>query len=205
MPALNYLSSDRLTILGHYSLTQKSGILTASTTAGSHLASYRWAPANNSIFAVLLRVKISIVQNTALGATLLDFSGTVARNFTVDYSANNTQANMAGQTAMVRSNMMTPSQMGTKGPQICTTAGMTGQTSLLDTDFMHATPVTNTATAGAAVSATLYDRALEGQHPLEFAGSSPCGYVIRNIAVAPTGTFSLYVTWEWAEVFQSAV
>jgi len=207
MPAYNYASSDRQVVNGHYTLTQKSGIITGAPAAGSFLASFRWAPANPLIYCVLLRVKVSIVQISALAATLLDLSGTIARNWTADFSGNNTQADMSKitSTGAVRTNLMTSSQMGSKGPQICTTTGMTGQTAVLDTDFTHATPLNNSATAGNSASATLYDRALEGQHPILFSGNNPSGYIIRNIAILPANNMALYVTWEWAETYNATV
>lgn len=208
MPALNYYSSDGQTILGHYSVTQKSGTMAASLTAASPVASFRWAPTNNSVYAVLLRVKVQHSVLSTIGATTLDFSGTIARNFTVDYSSGNTQANMASwpATGANRTNVMVSSQLGTKGPQIATTAAMSGATATFDNDFSHAVAMNNgTTVVGYSDSKILYERNMEGQHPIEFSGSAPAGYIVRNIAVGPTGTFALYVTWEWAEVLISMV
>lgn len=206
MPALNYMSADRQTILGHYTITQKSGTMAASLTAASPVASFRWAPTTTNLYAVLLRVKLAYSVLSTFGALTLDFSGTIARGFTVDFSAGNTQANMSALTGMVRSNIMGRSAMGTRGPQIATTAAMSGQTYTLDTDYMHAAVFNNNGTTvGVGGQVTLYDRALEGQHPIVFDGTTLCGYVVRNISATPTGTFAFYCTWEWAEVFQSAV
>jgi hypothetical protein len=192
------------TVLGHYSLGQRSGFLTATPlAAASVLASFRWAPANPVLLCVLMRLKVSIGVHTALTqADAFDVSGTIARAFTVDYSSNNTQANMGGATSTgaMRANMPN-SQLGTKGPQICTTAGMTGATSVLDTDFANVTSLNLPGTTvGIGDSRTLYEWSALGQHPIVL--NNNMGYVARNVTAGPSaGTCYMYFEWTWAEVF----
>src|SRR5438128_639766 len=113
--------------LGHYALGQKSGALTGTIAAASAFASFRWAPSITA-YAAIIRIKIAQLITTVLStATPADFSAQISRGFTVDWSANMTQANMAAKvsTGAMRSNMPN-SQMGAKGPQVITTIAPTG-------------------------------------------------------------------------------
>ncbi len=200
MAYLPFVSADRQQVLGHYRVGQRSGVIATTLVALSPLASFRWAPTQTNVFAVLLRVQTAWASHTTLTANdVEDVSGTIARGFTVDFSANNTQANLTAQTGMQRSNMG-KSLMGSKGPQIGTTLGMTGQTYTLDADHHCVLPYNVTSTTvGLCDRVNLVDRTVDGEHP-------PClavneGYIVRNFtAWFTSGTSYFYCNWLWAEV-----
>ncbi len=204
---LSYTSGG--VVLGHFKVAQVSGAIAATLAAASPLASFRWT--DSSRLAVVTRVRLGyIVASTVTTGVPMDFSLTFARSFTVDFSSNNTQANLATKlkTGALRTSMGSGSGslLGTLGPQVCTTAAMTGQTQTLDNDFLSvlATPnVATTAGTGAGMQ-DLYSWNLQGGHPIALAANE--GLLVRNITAGPaSGTFKIYVEWEWAEVFPSAL
>ena len=191
------------TVLGHYKVSQRSGSMDGGTplVAASVISSFRWAFSN---YAVVSRVRCGfIVNSTITTAVAMDFSLTVARGWSVDYSSNNTAANMASKakTGAMRGGLMSTSLMGTTGPQICTTLGMTGATSTIDNNFAAVVTFPSLATT-AGIGGQMFDLyqwTSLGDHP--FVLSNGEGLIVRNISTGPaTGTWLFYTQWEWAEV-----
>ena len=199
-------------VLGHYAVAQKSGSIVNSTLlAAGHLARIRWT--DSSALCVLMRIKVGI---TIVGAVTIAleqaFRAIVVRGFTVDFTTAATNANMTAisNTGEMRQSM-NPSLMGIAGPGICTTVVMSGQTLTADSDPFCISPVpglmaTNSGAAAvilpvgfASPMITLYEWTALGQHPVVLAQNE--GVVVQNhLAGAASGTFILYVQWEWAEV-----
>jgi hypothetical protein len=214
MPYLPYVSPDRQTVLGHYAVAQKSGA-TVSVTAGSYVGRIRWSPTTvGNVYCVLLRVKVGWIvtaNNTTATATPMDFDACVVRNFTVDFTGNLTAVNLTTGTNYRTNCMrasMSPSQMGSQGPAICTTVGMTGATLVADaaafaeTTFANQPSGNSTATQYVGVAGTmqtLYEWTGGGQHPVVLGTNE--GVVVREVTAGPTaGTLAIYLQWEWAEV-----
>ena len=203
-------------VLGHYAVAQQSGN-TVSVAAAGVVGRIRWAPsaALNNVFCVLMRIKIGwTVQSAVTAATQMVFDAAIARGYTVDHSSNITSANMAAvpRTNAMRSGQglgaMGSSQMGTSGPGICTTAGMSGQTYTLDANAFAITTFPNQPSGNATVTQavgvgaamqTLYEWTALGQHPVVLSPNE--GVVVRQtIAGVVTGAMQLAIQWEWAEV-----
>ncbi len=214
MRPLDYTSDGA--VLGHYAVAQKSGA-TVNIGALGHVGRIRWAPSagTNNLFCVLMRIKVGFSFISAITvAVQMDFDAVIHRGYTVDHSAGITNANMASvpRTNAMRSGQglgaMAPSQMGTSGPGICTTVVISGNTSTADnnpfamTVFDSPAAITGTVTQPAgrgAPMATLYECTAAGQHPVVLSANE--GVVIREVSAGPaSGTTSLYVCWEWAEV-----
>jgi hypothetical protein len=188
--------------LGAYSVGLQSGVIAAAPLgAGSVISSIRWAPANANALCVLQRIKVGLGVHAALTqANAFDMEALIARSFTADYSSNNTQVSMLVQNGALRSSMPN-SQLTTKGPQICTTAGMTGATNTLDANAFAVTALSvGGTTVGIGDMRTLYEYTAPTQHPVIL--SNNMGIVLQNISAGPSaGTFYYYVQYEWSEVF----
>lgn len=215
---LPYISADKQTVLGHYSLGQRSGEIVATPAAGVHLARIRWAPTLSNTFCVLLRLRVGLTVSAAITTAVeTAFKAIIARSFTVDFTAAMTAINLAttANTNKMRSagvNAMGNSQMGASGPGIVTTvaAGMTGQTMTVDaapfaicsmpnpSSTLGAAAVTNQVGAGVPMT-TLYERGADGFHPVILANNE--GVIVQNqLAMHATGTVGFYCEWTWAEV-----
>lgn len=214
---LDYTASGAL--LGHYAVAQKSGA-TVSLGAAGHIGRIRWAPASNAnnTFCVLLRLKVGYSVITAVTTAVpMEFDAIIHRGYTVDHTAAITNINMSSvpRTNAMRSGAgltaMQSSQMGTSGPGICTTVVISGNTSTADNApfAIQALPNLSSSTStGTAVAlqagtsggmVTLYDCTAAGQHPVVLSNQE--GVVVRHVGAGPaSGTTSLYLQWEWAEV-----
>ena len=210
---LPFISADKQTVLGHYGVAQLSGAIAATPTALDPHASFRWsaAMAQNGRYAVIQRIRVGWACISAITtAVRMAYQASIARGFTVDYSSGNTQVNMAAvvKTQTMRSSNMSPSLMGTTGPQITTTGAMSGQTLTLDavpfaiTNWNVPAILTGTVSVPAGVAGnmqTLYERGADGFHPVVLGSNE--GVVIQLTHTGwASGTVSLYCEWTWAEV-----
>ncbi len=198
------------TVLGHYSVAQQSGSITAMA-AGGHSASFRWT--DPSRYAVILRIRVGYCFNGAVTTTLpMDMRAIIARGFSVDFSSNQTAISMVGvsNTNKMRASMGA-SLMGTKGPTICTTVAMSGQTLTADAaPFAICSWPTIAATNGAGTAVAqpvgaggsvqdLYTCTAQGQHPVVLAANE--GVIIQPAQAGPaSGTWIYTCAWDWAEV-----
>ena len=209
--------STQGSVLGHYATGQKSGA-TVSIGAAGHIGRVRWAPTVANTFCVLMRIKVGWATiSTVTTAVQMDFDAIIHRGYTVDHTVAITNVNLA---SVPRSNAMRAtmgssfggSLMGANGPGICTTAVISGNTSTADNApfAITITPaLTSTTSTGTAVAiqpgtacpmATLYEYTSLSQHPVVLSNNE--GVVVREVSAGPaTGTTSLYIQWEWAEVF----
>lgn len=190
---------------GHYYACQRSGELAATIGALGHLARLFWS--QPSMKLVLKRIRVGITFSAAV-TTAVEHSlrAIVARNVSVDFTTAITKVNPSRARQE-----MPPSRMETNGPGIGTTAVMSGQTLTADAapfamcTFPLLQPTNSTGTAvavpvGAGVKMeTLYEQSANGQHPIVLGQNE--AVIIQPVTAGPaSGTFALYVHWEWAEV-----
>lgn len=197
---------------GHYAVAQRSGSIAATIGAAGHLASIRW-PSTTGV-CVVNRIRVGITVDGAITtATELTLRAIVVRGFTVDFTTASTAINMATvpKSNSMRSGTMSSSLMGTAGPRIATTTVMSGQTLTADSapfaivTLPGLTPTNSTGTAvlvpvgfGTPMT-TLYEWTGLGQHPVVLSANE--GIVIQpHVAGPASGTFGLYVEWNWSEV-----
>lgn len=198
-------------VLGHYSVGLRSGELAATIGAAGHLASIRWTDATR--FLLLHRIKVGYSVSGAITAAVeMTFRAIMVRAFTVDFTTARTLTalGVVANTNKMRNTMGT-SLMGANGPAISTTTVMSGQTLTADANPFAITtvpsliPVTATGTAVAlpvglaSQMTTLYEATALGQHPIILGANE--GVVIQpHVAGPASGTFALYVQYEWAEI-----
>lgn len=209
MRPLDHVAGGR--ILGHYAIEHRSGELAATIGALGHLASIRWSDA--TAFCVLTRIKVGYSISAAVTtAVQMNMRAVFARGFSVDFTTARTLTNLA---AIPKANAMRAtmngSLMGVNGPAISTTTVMSGQTLTADTDGFAFTlwpGIVGTNGTGTAVALpvgmagemqTLYECTSPYQHPVVLSQNE--GVIIQPITAGPaSGTFAIYVQWEWAEV-----
>ena len=197
-------------VLGFYGVAQASGA-TVSLAAAAHTAALRWTDATHYLVLMRLRVGYS-VTGAITTSTPMDLQGVIVRGFTVDFTTNATVINMGtvSNTNKFRQNFGA-SLLGTKGPEIATTAAMSGQTLTADTapfamaSYQGLVAVTATGTAVAAPAGAaapmqdLYKWDVLGGHPIVLSVNE--GIVVQPVTAGPaTGSVKYYVQWEWAEV-----
>lgn len=208
---LDYTAQGAL--LGHYGVSQVSGAIAATPTALDPHASIRWAPTLTNTYLVLLRLRVGYGVISAIAtAVRMAYQATIARGFTVDYTAGSTAINMAtvAKSGAMRSTMG-GSLLGATGPRIATTGPMSGHTNTLDNapfaittwEALHSVSATGTAVqlnAGAAgPMQTLYECTANGQHPPVLSNNEGVVVQLTHTGWA-AGTLSLYTEWTWAEV-----
>lgn len=209
MRPLDHVAGGR--ILGHYAVEHRSGELAATIGALGHLASIRWT--DSTAFCVLTRIKVGYSISAAVTtAVQMNMRAVFARGFSVDFATARTLTNLA---AIPKANAMRASMngslMGVNGPAISTTTVMSGQTLTADTDGFAFTvwpALVGTNGTGTAVALpvgmagemkTLYECTSPYQHPVVLSQNE--GVIIQPITAGPaSGTFAIYVQWEWAEV-----
>lgn len=209
-PRFSYRPADHAT-LGHFSVAQRSGELVATIGAAGHLARFRWTDATR--FALIHRIKVGwSISGAVTTAVEMTLRAIIARAFTVDFTTARTLAAMGvvANTGKMRNSMAT-SLLGANGPAIATTTVMSGQTLTADADpfaiapMPSLAPVTATGTAvaipvgAASPMITLYENTSLNQHPLILGANE--GVIIQPHLAGPgSGTWALYVQWEWAEL-----
>jgi hypothetical protein len=209
---VDYSAVGGTAIGGHFSVAQRSGSIAATIGAGGHLARIRWT--DSAHLCVVTRIRVGITVDGAITtATEMTLRAIIVRGFSVDFTTAMTLISMAGvvNTNKMRSGTMSASLMGVNGPGIATTTVLSGQTLTADAapfvigTFPLLLPVTATGTAvaipvGAGIqSYDLYNWATMGGHPPVLAANE--GIVIQpHVAGPASGTFGLYVQWDWAEV-----
>ncbi len=210
MRPVNYITGG--VTLGHYAVTQKSGLLTGTIAAAGIMASIRWSDPTR--FLALMRVKAGWMVTTVTNqvSPVFDLAATIVRGFTVDFTVG-TAISMTGVTNTNKTRAsMGASLMGAAGPRIATTVVMSGQTATLDAaPFAVQTfpMLINTSAGGVGTGVlagtgtgmqTLYEWTGLGQHPPVLAANE--GVILSQVTgtVFGSGVYALYTQWEWAEV-----
>ncbi len=194
-------------VLGHYACCQASGA-TVSVGAGGVIASLRWPDSTHFLVLMSLRAGWAVTGAVTL-ATAMDAGAYIGRAFSVDYSSMNTQATLGAPANTGKMRMtMGMSLLGTKGPQICTTAPLLGSTVTVDAFPFAASVWANQPSGNATVTQAvgvggvmqdIYNWNKLGQHPVVLSANE--GVIVQAITAPPvSGTVKYYFEWSWAEV-----
>ena len=187
--------------LGAYSWGGFSGILPAALAANSELFQFRWADATR--FAVIRKIKISAAVSTTYFA-----AGVPVQIDLIKSSAWTVQGTLGtGITpaATIKKRSAMPSTLLAVGDmRMATTAALGAGTKTLEANAMCA------VVASAPITASLYGSIIpagtvlwqseiaDGEHPLVLAQNE--GISIRSVAVPATGTWTVAIEIQWAEV-----
>lgn len=182
---------------GHYGIVAYSGTIAASLAANSIVFSIRWG-ADNKVLILKRLFAWMVITGTPGALTAYALEACRATAFTTAFSANNTNSSI-GSGGKMRTSNMAQSAFSTSGTiQVCTTAGMTGQTYVLDTNGFATATMQGTLAAGLSCNLPIYDEMEFGQHPAVLGSNE--GIVLRNpIALPATATVQLGVQALWAE------
>lgn len=193
--------------LGHYATWQKSGA-TVNLGALGHIGRIRWAPTQTSYLCGLTKLKVGWSVLTAItAATPMDFDAIIHRGYSVDHTAAITNVNLSQPNTNKMRASMSPSQMGSSGPGICTTVVISGNTSVADANPFCGVVLGNqpsgnatvTQAIGVAVNMTdMFSWTGPGEHPPVLSNQE--GIVVRHVAAGTaSATMSLYLAWAWFE------
>lgn len=186
-------------ILGHYSV---AGTCTASALAAtSNHAAFRWADPTN--FAVIMRVWASLQVVTAVTAqTLGPLMLFLARGYTARDATNATAVALTAQNAQkMRSTMGNTLMVSGNFDVSSAAAGLSGGTKTVDANpvgFLGLSGAAAIAGLGTGTAGDLYKWDKFGGHPIVLAANE--GFLVQNTTLFSTGTVSLTVGVEWAEV-----
>jgi hypothetical protein len=190
---LEYRPAGQGHIGGIYRGAWSTGLVTGVAAAGP-LVSVRWADADRVL--VLLRAIVQATLTTAFGA---------AQETSVDLvRANNFKVANTGGTGVAplgASNKLSPGMGDSQiaDLRVATTAALGGGTLTADEHAVAAAILALGNTAGASVSATLFDAIAGAEHPLEFLPGQ--GFQIRNLfAQGATGVVRFNFSLVWAEI-----
>lgn len=184
-------------ILGHYSAVATN---TASAfAAASNQAAFRWGDPTN--FCVIQRVWAAVNVVTAVTAQATGpLQLFIARQYSArDATAATSVAFTASGTNRLRG-IMSGSLIGVNGNFDVgnVAAGVTGGTKVVDTNPIGFIPLSGLVTIGTSVSGDLYKWDKLGGHPIVLAANE--GLLVQNTTLLATGTVSLTIGIEWAEV-----
>lgn len=182
---------------GHYRFSQTI-VLPVSAAVNASQLSWRWGDASR--FAVLTKLRLSVLQTAAATATIMPrFQCFIARAFTASDSAG-TGFVPTGNQMKKRTNMGTSLLTDVRFSTVA--AGLTTGTRTLDTTPFMELPTQQTITTPNTV---LYEKELEidmghGNHPYVFAQNE--GIVVRgpSVVFGAAGTADLTVDMSWIEL-----
>jgi hypothetical protein len=186
---------------GHY---RAVGLTSAiANAANAVLLDFFFQPANNTLVAVIKRIRAHLYVVTAVTAQRMDpLVCTFQRGYTTQSVTNATALTLSANNAKMRT---TP--MGTAIAKIgvaSTAAGITGGTKTADANPFGAAPLSVAAIAALGTGSgwlDLYKADDHGDHPPTFQVSE--GFTVANGATAvATGTVITAVEVEWLEALQ---
>ena len=187
--------------LGHYRYGGFTGILPAALTANSEIFQFRWTDATR--FAVIQKIKISAVVSTTFFAAGVPVQIDLVK--ATGWSGQGTGGTSVAPAALLKDRTSMGSSLVASGDiRIATTAALGAGTKTLETLSMAAIAAPGPITAslnGQIIppGTVLYEPDLgDGEHPLVFAQNE--GFVIRSVAVPATGTWTVAIHLDWAEV-----
>jgi hypothetical protein len=184
-------------ILGHYSIVGTSAA--SAFAAASNQFAARWADPTN--FMVLMRLWASLQVVTAVTAqSLAPLMAFIARGYTI--------RDATGATALAVANPNTQKLRSTMGTTLFASsgnidvgslaAGVTAGTKTVDANPIGFMGLPGIGALGTGAQADLYKWDKLGGHPIVLAQNE--GIVVQNTTLFATGTVSLTVGMEWAEV-----
>ena len=177
-------------VTGAYRISQRSGLIAASTAAASILYAFRYTGTG---VAIVSSVRIGLNVTTAYTAGSISFGLYFTRSFTVIETTNMTAATLSGNNAKLRTSHATTSALSS----ICTTTGGTLATGTDDSQPLAALTFNLPNTITGQMVQDFYNFNLQS-HPMVCAQNE--GFRIRNdTAFAATGVSNLVVSVEWSE------
>jgi hypothetical protein len=188
--------------LGHYSIGMFSGLLPAALAGNSEIFQFRWTDATR--LALIKSVRISACVSTTFFAAgvPVQIDMVKATGWTVAGSGG-TRGTLAAllkkRTSNMASSLVAASDVG-----ISSTAALTAGTKTLETLSLAAIaapgPITASLNGQIVAPKTELFRGGEqsGEHPLILATNE--GFVIRSVAVPATGTWTVAIEVDWAEL-----
>lgn len=183
---------------GHYSVTAYSGTIAASLAANSVVFSIRWG-ADNKLMLLKRLFAWMVITGTPGALTAFALEAVRVTGWTVSFSANQTTVAIGAGGKMRTANMAQSALSASGAIQVCTTAGMTGQTYVADTNGFATGVLQGTMAAGCGGNVPIYDEVAFGQHPVVLGSNE--GIIIRNpIALPATSTVQAGFQAIWAEV-----
>lgn len=187
--------------LGAYCIGMRSGIIAAALAANAEVFQFRWSDATR--FAVVRKIRVSAAVTTtffAAGVPMqLDLLKATGWSAAGSGGTRATPAALLKRRTSMGSTLVAASDIG-----IASTAGLTAGTKTLETlalsSIVAACPITASLNGAIIDPGTIMWQAEvgDGEHPLVLAQNE--GFVITSVAVPATGTWTLGVTVDWAEV-----
>lgn len=186
---------------GHYSYAGFTGILPAALAANSEVFQFRWADATR--IAVIHRIIVAAVVSTTFFAAgvpvQVDLVKSTAWSVAGTGGTGITPAALLKRRTSMGSTLMVAGDM-----RIATTAALGAGTKTLETLSLAAIAAPGPITASLngqiiAAGTRLYEsETSDGGHPLCLVQNE--GFSIRSVAVPATGTWTMSVIVDWAEV-----
>lgn len=187
--------------LGAYSYGGFTGILGAGLGANSEIFQFRWTDATR--FAVIRKIRISASVSTTMFAAGVPVQLDLVKS--TAWSAQGTGGTGLTPAALLkRRTSMGSSLVATGDMRIATTAALGAGTKTLETlslsTIAAAGPITASLNGTIISPGTILWQAEvgDGEHPLVLAQNE--GFSIRSVAVPATGTWTVSITIDWAEV-----
>lgn len=191
------LRADDVGALGHYSISNMSGIIPAAFTTAGNIFAFRWGDATR--VCTIHRITFGAGNDgTAFTAGIVQINAFMARGFTGSYTGG-TSLTPTGNMNKLRTSFGTSLVTDIR---IATTASLGAPTPAagLDNDPFASLICGVTATQGVSMipPTPMFDQR-PGEHPIVLMVNE--GFVIQTggIAIAATGTWKFGVKVEWSE------
>lgn len=187
--------------LGAYAYGGITGILPAALGANSEVFQFRWA--NTPNLAVIRKIRIAASVSTTFFAAGVPIQIDLIKSTSWSVQGTGGTAPTLG-TSLKRRNSMASSLMVAGDLRIATTAALGAGTKTLDANSLStlvaAGPITASLNGTIISPGTILWQAEvgDGEHPLVLSQNE--GFSIRSVAVPATGTWTVSVNIDWAEV-----
>jgi hypothetical protein len=193
--------------LGHYKWGGFTGILPAALGANSEIFQFRWSHA--TLLAVILKIRISAAVSTTFFAAGVPLQLDLIKSSAWSAAGTLGTGITMGATGKAR-NSMASSSLVAGDMRISTTAALGAGTKTLEANslssMLAAGPITASLNGLIIPPNTLFQEPDlgDGEHPLVLGGAgggaNSEGFSIRSVAVPITGTWTVAISVQWAEV-----
>lgn len=185
--------------LGHYSLGAGTGVLPAALGANSEIFQFRWTDATR--LCVINRITLSAAVSTTMFAAGVPVQIDLVK--ATAWSAAGTGGTAIAPAALLKKRTSMGSSLVASGDiRIATTAALGAGTKTLEGSalamLMAPGPITGALNGQIIAPGTPLLYNVPGEdHPLVLAQNE--GFVVRSVAVPPTGTWQVTVQVDWTE------
>jgi hypothetical protein len=187
--------------LGAYCIGMQSGVIAAALAANSEIFQFRWS--DGTRYAVIRKIRIHAAVSTTMFAAGVPMQLNLLK--ATGWSAAGSGGTRATPAALLkRRTSMGSTLVAANDIGIASTGALTAGTKTLETlalsGLVAACPITASLNGTIIPPATILWQAEvgDGEHPLLLAQNE--GFVITSVAVPITGTWTVGVTVDWAEV-----